>query len=195
MKYCTIQNCQKELRAKGFCTMHWYRWNKFGDPAFKTSRVPRQAVIEGDTARIPLGVDGRLGWAVVDAEFASLDKYFWSITTTGYARTTSKNITLHSMVIGKAPTGMVIDHIDRNPMNNRKSNLRFTNKQGNALNSGLLSTNTSGYKGVRFYKNRFHSHIQVFGKHYYLGGWDHIEEALSARFFAECYFWGNIHSL
>lgn len=48
---------------------------------------------------------------------------------------------------GEWPSGF-IDHINRDPSDNRISNLRVTDHSGNAMNRGVSSNNTSGYKGV-----------------------------------------------
>jgi hypothetical protein len=44
--------------------------------------------------------------------------------------------------------GVVIDHIDRNTLNNQKSNLRRCTHKENMRNRGAQRTNSSGYKGV-----------------------------------------------
>lgn len=42
----------------------------------------------------------------------------------------------------------LIDHIDRNPQNNKIENLRVSNKIYNSYNSGLPKNNTSGIRGI-----------------------------------------------
>lgn len=45
-------------------------------------------------------------------------------------------IPMHRFILGIRPEdGGVVDHINRNGLDNRRSNLRVTNKSGNALNS------------------------------------------------------------
>jgi hypothetical protein len=44
-------------------------------------------------------------------------------------------IRMHHDVVGKAPLGLVPDHIDRNGLNNTKNNLRFVTQSVNVLNS------------------------------------------------------------
>ncbi len=76
----------------------------------------------------------------------------------------------------------IIDHIDRNPSNNRLDNLREANKAGNIYNSKLRVDNTSGLKGVYFDKRRGHyySQIVIQGKKEYLGRFNSAEEAHTA---------------
>ena len=45
-----------------------------------------------------------------------------------------------------------IDHKDRNKLNNSLFNLKWSSKSDNRHNKGIMSTNTSGYKGVHYDK-------------------------------------------
>jgi hypothetical protein len=46
-----------------------------------------------------------------------------------------KNIYMHTDVMGITPDNLVLDHIDRNGLNNQKANLRFVTYSQNAVNS------------------------------------------------------------
>lgn len=93
------------------------------------------------------------------------------------------------MVNGYLPD--LIDHVDRDPGNNRAGNLRESNLQQNAINTGLPSNNKSGHKGVRFDKVRgkWKAEIKVNQKLHYLGRFEHKEDAINARLNAEEEFW------
>jgi len=79
------------------------------------------------------------------------------------------------------------DHINRIRTDNRISNLREASRQCNSRNSGLLSTNTSGIKGVCWNKNysKWQANITDSGKQIYLGCYDTIVDAAKARWSAE----------
>lgn len=53
---------------------------------------------------------------------------------------------------GSIAEGLVIDHIDKNPSNNKISNLRLVTVAVNTRNSSMYSTNTSGFNGVSFWQ-------------------------------------------
>ena len=58
-------------------------------------------------------------------------------------------------VIMNCPEGMVVDHKNHNPLDNRKENLRICSYRENGLNRGRPRNNITGYKGVRIYRDRF----------------------------------------
>lgn len=37
-KVCTVEGCEKELRARGYCSTHWARWRKYGTPELPEKR-------------------------------------------------------------------------------------------------------------------------------------------------------------
>ena len=57
----------------------------------------------------------------------------------------------------------VVDHINRNKLDNRLENLHWVNYRENNINKGMHSRNTSGKTGVRFHKSskRWRGFIQV----------------------------------
>ena len=76
--------------------------------------------------------------------------------------------------------GEVVDHINGNPLDNRKVNLRLIPVWGNQQNlANLVRTNKSGYRGVNWYKplGKWRAKACVNKKHYHLGYFDNKEEA------------------
>ena len=78
------------------------------------------------------------------------------------------------------PKGEVVDHINGDPLDNRKVNLRLIPTWGNQQNlANLVRTNKSGYRGVSWYKplGKWRAKVCVNKKHYHLGYFDNKEEA------------------
>ena len=78
--------------------------------------------------------------------------------------------------------GQEIDHIDGNPSNNQKSNLRFATSSQNKINRGPKKNNKSGYKGVSWHKQRkrWTARIMINDKYKHLGLFDDILDAVNA---------------
>ena len=82
--------------------------------------------------------------------------------------------------------GKVVDHIDHNPSNNSKVNLRICLIKENVRNTIMYSHNTSGYKGVtKGRRNKWVAQIQFNKKAIYLGEYELIEDAIYARYVAD----------
>lgn len=80
-----------------------------------------------------------------------------------------------------------IDHINRNPFDDRIENMRSVTRSQNMYNTNLRSTNKSGIKGVHFDKER-NKWFAVICNNYKtipLGRYDNIEDAIKARKEAE----------
>lgn len=73
-----------------------------------------------------------------------------------------------------------IDHINNIKSDNRINNLREATKRQNNTNVGIRSDNTSGFKGVCKYGNKWVSRIKHKGKKIHIGYFDTPEAAHKA---------------
>ena len=98
----------------------------------------------------------------------------------GYARS-GKDKFLHRLIMN-APDGMDVDHINGNPLDNRKCNLRICTHAQNSFNKGKYKNNTSGFKGVNWNNNnkKYQSRIMLNGKSISLGYFEKAEDAYKA---------------
>lgn len=73
-----------------------------------------------------------------------------------------------------------VDHRDLNGMNNRIANLREASGAQNRQNKPKARRNTSGYKGVTAFRDKWIAQIGVHKRNVYLGIFSHPEEAHAA---------------
>lgn len=88
--------------------------------------------------------------------------------------------------------GYTVDHIDRDPLNNQRHNLRIANTMQQALNKGPYSS--SEYKGVSFKtaNRKYVAQMQGLGKKIYIGLFDSPTDAALAYDGAVLEFWSQI---
>lgn len=77
------------------------------------------------------------GILVDDEDYPVVSRLNWYISDTGYAITDSpvKHLKMHKLLVGPLAPRRVIDHIDRNKLNNQKDNLRVVSQSINSRNS------------------------------------------------------------
>lgn len=87
-----------------------------------------------------------------------------------------KVIFLHRLIMG-FPDNLVIDHINRNPLDNRKSNLRVVTSNDNATNLREFSKSITGHRNIHFENGKYEVRI----KRIRYGNYDTLEEAITVR--------------
>jgi hypothetical protein len=158
-------------------------------PEELAARQLRPIRIEGGLAYVPLTKGYE---AVIDAADVPLvSGYNWCALErehTVYAVRTVKNaivknamVRMHRTILS-APTGVQVDHVDCNGLNNRRANLRLATPAQNSCNRRRSRANRSGYKGVSFHsgKNKWQSAIRINGIKKHLGYFASAEAAYQA---------------
>ena len=167
------------------CSKHrsqWYRHHGFNDD---TIYAPNEYVLHDDYAEIILknAKSEEVGRAIIDLDDVEKCKpYKWHIRQRKYViasipegiRSGTKKMHLHRLISGYFDNDLNIDHINHNPLDNRKSNLRITNMQTNATNHPRTGV-------VRVPSGRYRAQVTRHYKPIYIGTFDTYEEALDAR--------------
>lgn len=174
---------RKKLLADGkvVCSKHYKQFKKFGyfrDTSDRTPRDKNNITIVGDVAYIDL-YDKQynvIAQAIIDADDVPNVRYIkWRLNCNGYVINNSHtDIFLHRRIL---KTDKMVDHIDGNRLNNKKSNLRVATKSQNQMNVDYL--------GVYPNKEKWIAKIKRNQKQVHLGVFAYKEEALFARWYAE----------
>lgn len=124
------------------------------------------------------------------SDYEKIKEYCWSEhinKNTGYhslrAKVNKKVISMHKLLGLYNP-----DHINRNPLDNRRENFNVhTTNREQCLNQGLRKDNKYGCKGIEWRKqrNKWQARISVNGKQKYLGLFGNKEDAIISRLKAE----------
>jgi len=108
--------------------------------------------------------------------FESKSKNFYAVWFDGI-----KIVKMHRVIMN-APAGKIIDHRDRDGLNNTKQNLRFATPSQNCCNCRRPKNCNSKYRGVCFHKHikKWRAEIHYNGIREHLGYFENEEDAAKA---------------
>lgn len=140
-------------------------------------------------------------------DYDKIKDYSWYVqkhNRTGLYKTATatikgKGTKMHRVILGLDDSSIIVDHINRNALDNRKSNLRFCTMRENSYNSGAREGRK--YKGICKYRDgkRWVAKIGYDGNDYHIGIFDTPEEAALAynekakEFFGEFAYLNDVH--
>lgn len=129
-------------------------------------------------------------------DYEKIKDYCWYIDNNGYVanKTDSNIVFMHRLVMNLSQEdALQIDHIYHNKNDNRKKYLRLVSPSQNHMNKTLQSNNTSGVKGVYYYKalNKWGVEIGYNCTRKRLGLYNTLEEAKKVRQEAEEKYFGE----
>lgn len=132
-------------------------------------------------------------------DYQKIKKWSWCISSNGYVITTDsehKRVYMHRTIMN-CNKDKIVDHINHNTIDNRKSNLRICTYSNNNMNKGLRQENTSGVSGVSWDKvsKKWRPQIMVDEKSIYLGTYSDFDEAVKVRKEAEEKYFGEYRFL
>lgn len=106
-------------------------------------------------------------------------------------------VILERMLLKPLNSNEVADHIDNNPLNNRRSNLRLASLSENLQNSKLSNRNKVGFKGVHYHvrDKTYNASIRVKGRLIHLGTFNNPIDAYDAYCEAAIKYFGEFARL
>ena len=212
MKKCKICGKETDRIVKGMCIQHYNKSiyvnkerKKYGKrvhkeipiiPRTKYGHKPNMYIKYTNYAEIILcdtnGNERMCTKIDLDDIEKCTERGRWSVHSEGYAQTFSygKFELLHRFIMN-APKGNYVDHINHDILDNRRCNLRIVTPHQSNLNQHLRKDNTSGHKGISWYKRDSKWEVFIFhnNKRIYIGKFKELKDAINARKEAECKYY------
>jgi len=198
-KYCKVGGCKNKYYAKGYCKKHYDQFKKYGKIPERISSTPNDYIIQkgvfigketkpSDIVRMNcynIKNEKTCDFIFDLEDLDKVKKHKWCLDSVGYIRSVinRKHIHLHNFLFEpmKCEKGFKRDHININPLDNRKCNLRLISDSLSSANRNICKNNKCGFKGVthRKYKKsiKYRATITINNKFIHLGFYDTPEEA------------------
>lgn len=106
-------------------------------------------------------------------------RHSWSVNKLGYV--SSSKGSLHRFIMQcEKGDAKIVDHINHNPLDNRKKNLRLVTASQSNINRRAQKNGSSGHKGIYWEKDRerWRAYATKDGKKYHIGVYKTLEEAV-----------------
>lgn len=143
------------------------------------------------------GKYGKGKFALVDdADLPLLANHSWCVLSNGYAvtRINNKFVYMHRLILD-APPRQEVDHVNGDPLDNRRFNLRYATSRQQKMNTRKRINSKSAFKGVVFRMNRWEAQIKIGGDSLRLGRYLTQREAAQAYNDAAIRYFGEFAKL
>lgn len=184
---------QKSNRGEKYCPKHSKQFSKYGkfmDSNPRTQLDPNEYIIHGE--KVEVFTYDKFG-NVKDSFWISLEdidliiKYKWASKekSNGTYIVNEKLGYLHHCILPKIK-GTTVDHINRNTLDNTRTNLRYATQNEQNLNQKKKESKFD-VKGIYKYRNKYYAYFKpdTENKRYVSYGFDSYEEAVFARYLLE----------
>ncbi len=150
-----------------------------------------------NSAKLPIKniLKETVGWTIIS--ISDIDKIVGKsifMGSHGYATTTINNkiMTIHSIIVGNKEN-CIIDHIDKNKLNNTRENLRHTSRSVNSQNrTKEKGKYSSDFIGVSTRESKYIARIKWNNKYINIGRFEN--ETIAAKFYdAHAIYYYGIH--
>lgn len=201
-KKCIVSWCDRKTKSRKneYCPKHDMQIRRDG-AVFKTRFDPNDFI---DKKRnIVIVLRDKKGNIIGNAFVSKKDKwvknYKWFLSSGGYPSThtideQNKDCVrkLHKIIF----PNNIIDHKNRNKLDNRRKNLRTCSRSQNQHNRNVNKNNKSGMPGVSWFKNNYgwcgwRCRITVQNKEITIGYFQDYDKAVKARLKAEQKYFGK----
>jgi hypothetical protein len=219
IKCCVCKNnAYARIKNKPYCKKHYNQIWRCGHILKITIFTPNKIIIRKNYAEIILRnkYNDEIDRVKIDlCDIDNIKKYKWSIDKISksklkYAKTflrikdKSYNMHLHRLILNNFKINkklffnrkFVIDHKNRNGLDNRRKNLRICSASLNSFNRKMQNNNKTGHRGLWFDKssNKWLAAIGVNNKRITLGRFLNKKEAIKIRKKAELKYFGETNN-
>lgn len=193
-RLCSIKGCNCKgnyiIDNKRYCNKHYHHIKKFGEVQ-RTIYDKNEIIKHEDYAEIIVRDKYNNIKGITKIDLDDVDKcskFKCGMYSSGYFYLNvnkTKRYRLHRFILGifTSSKDILVDHIDRNPANNRKCNLRVCNYLINNNNKTYTYENRKcNSRNVKYDKrrNKYYSDFRYNSKKYFCGYFDTEEEAYNA---------------
>lgn len=190
----------KKNRCYGYnlCKKHMHQFRKYGrflDSNPRTQNDLNEYRIKGKVTEFDVynqRCDVVDHFIIDTADLEKVKYHKWRRDTnnhiiTGNSTNKTPRRELSHIIVGVVPDDKVVDHINHDPRDNRKSNLRICSQADNICNRGYMSNSSSGWQGIHWEKSRgkWSVEIEKDDIRYRLGRFSELSEAVFVRTEAE----------
>lgn len=138
---CSIDGCSTSVLCRGWCSKHYQRWQRHGDPVAMLIHRHEGTPEERFWAKVNK-TDGCWLWT------ARTNAFGYGSASLGHERSALAHRVAYEYANGPIPKGMELDHVCRTRACVRPDHLRLATRKQNNENQGLRCDNTSGVRGV-----------------------------------------------